>query len=192
MSLIIDGHNLIPKIPGLTLDKIDDEERLIDLLQLYANLRGKEIEVFFDGAPPGQSGARSYGRIRAHFVAAGLTADEAIRRYLVSLGRRARNMTVVTSDRMVQANARRLQAGVMPSENFARELSAAQAEEARRSELAKTQRAPGRRPAGASSRQPAMSPKELQNWLDLFGIDPSQASEPIEPESRPRRKKKRR
>ncbi|NLG99033.1 MAG: NYN domain-containing protein [Chloroflexi bacterium] len=191
MSLIIDGHNLIPKIPGLTLDKIDDEERLIDLLQLYAGLRGKEIDVFFDGAPPGQSGVRAYGRIRAHFVAAGLTADEAIRRYLVSLGRRARNMTVVTSDRMVQANARRLQAGVMPAEDFARELSAARAEESRRSELAKTQRAPGRQPAGERSRPPAMSPKELQGWLDLFGIDPAQANEPIEPESRPRRKKKR-
>ena len=188
MSLIIDGHNLIPKIPGLTLDKIDDEERLIDLLR-FTPACAVRRSMFFDGAP-GQSGVRLRA-IRAHFVAAGLTADEAIRRYLVSLGRRARNMTVVTSDRMVQANARRLQAGVMPAEDFARELSAARAEESRRSELAKTQRAPGRQPAGERSRPPAMSPKELQGWLDLFGIDPAQANEPIEPESRPRRKKKR-
>ena len=52
--LVIDGHNLVPKIPGLSLHEVDDEERLLALLQAYARAKRKKIEVFFDGAPPGQ------------------------------------------------------------------------------------------------------------------------------------------
>ena len=30
MPYIIDGHNLIPKIPGIDLQDLDDEQKLID------------------------------------------------------------------------------------------------------------------------------------------------------------------
>jgi uncharacterized protein len=169
---IIDGHNLIPKLPGGSLRELDDEQALITLLQGYARQNRKRIEVFFDGAPPGQAGERSYGTIRAHFVAAGHTADDAILRYLLAQKGAARNMTVISSDRQVQANARALHATVIPSEDFARQLSTPRPA---------APKAPRQAPTSAG-----MSDKELGGWYEVFHIDPTQADTPIEPPRTPR------
>ena len=61
MNYIIDGHNLIAKIEGLSLSMPDDEQRLIELLNRYGELRRHKLEVYFDGAPVGQAGIRNYG-----------------------------------------------------------------------------------------------------------------------------------
>lgn len=198
---LIDGHNLIPKIPGMSLSAVDDEERLINLLHIYARRRSKrEIEVFFDGAPPGFSGGRDYGTIHAQFIVQGQTADEAIRRRLVSLGRGARNAIVVSSDRQVKVNARALGATVETSETFAREIWLTWQEEDlqnRQARERKTARAPGSasRPvekpkAGGGTGAGGMSKNELGDWLDLFGVNPADAEKPIEPPNTPRKPKK--
>ncbi len=119
MNYIIDGHNLIAKIPGLSLSMPDDEQRLIDLLNRFGQEKRHKLEVYFDGAPPGQSGARSYGRVRAHFVPETGIADSAIRHRLIKLGRSAADWTVVSSDRAVQAAAREQHARVVKAEDFA-------------------------------------------------------------------------
>ncbi len=123
MPYLIDGHNLIPKIPGLSLEALDDEQQLLELLQEYCRRQRKQVEVFFDNAPPGGMRVRSFGMVLARFVRQGLTADEAIRRRLVQLGRSARNWSVVSSDHAVQASARAAHAQVVPSESFARMLA---------------------------------------------------------------------
>jgi hypothetical protein len=54
MNYIIDGHNLIAKIPGLDLSMLDDEQRLIELLNRYGQHSRGRIEVYqeiMDGAP---------------------------------------------------------------------------------------------------------------------------------------------
>jgi predicted RNA-binding protein with PIN domain len=122
MNYIIDGHNLIAKIQGLNLSMPDDEQRLIELLNRYGELRRHKMEVFFDGAPFGQAGVRNYGRVRTHFVRRRLTADDAIRMRLVQLGQAAANWVVVTSDHSVQAVGREAHAQVMSSEDFAIQL----------------------------------------------------------------------
>jgi predicted RNA-binding protein with PIN domain len=122
MNYIIDGHNLIAKIPGLDLRMPDDEQRLIELLSRYDQESRHKLEVYFDGAPPGQAGVRNYGRVRAHFVPASQTADEAIRRRLRRLGRSAASWMVVSSDRDVQAAAREMHSKVMRAEEFSRLL----------------------------------------------------------------------
>lgn len=48
MALLIDGHNLIGKTPWIDLGALDDEDELIRLLQEYARIRRKKIEVYFD------------------------------------------------------------------------------------------------------------------------------------------------
>lgn len=78
-------------------------------------------EVFFDGAPPGNAGNQQFGRVRAHYVRRGITADEAIMTHLKHLGKRARNVKVVSSDRQVQQAARAAHARVIPSATFASE-----------------------------------------------------------------------
>ncbi len=122
MHILIDGHNLIPKIPGLSLRDIDDEQRLLEILSAYARETRASIEVFFDKAPPTQARKRAFGRVQAHFVAAYTTADMAIIKRLHALGKNAHNWAIVSSDLVVQQNARACGAAVLPSEDFARRL----------------------------------------------------------------------
>jgi predicted RNA-binding protein with PIN domain len=154
MIYVIDGHNLIPHIPGLSLSTLDDEMRLVGLLQVYSRVRRHRVEVFFDGAPPGQSGSRSLGTVKAHFVRAGRTADDAIRAYLRRLKPDAARVTVVTSDRQVRAEAHALRANLLDSAAFAADLLSVQQED----------------PAGEEKTAgPSADPAEVDEWLKLFG-----------------------
>jgi hypothetical protein len=154
MPYLIDGHNLIPKIPGLNLQALDDEEQLIKLLQEYCRRQRKQVEVFFDNAPPGGVRARNFGLVIARFVRQGSTADQAIRERLTRLGRLARNWTVVSSDLAVQSAARAVQARPMPSEAFTRLLvSALDAQAVDQGE----------------NIEAGVDKEELDGWLELFG-----------------------
>lgn len=154
MPYLIDGHNLIPKIAGLALDQLDDEQQLIEMLQEFCRIRRKQVEIYFDNAPAGQPRARNYGMVIARFARSGQTADALIAAHLTRLGRSARNWTVVSSDRAVQVSAKAARASSMPSEEFALLLrEALQA---------------GARPAQDSD-PPRMDDDELDEWLDLFG-----------------------
>jgi predicted RNA-binding protein with PIN domain len=119
VPIIVDGHNLIPKMPGLSLSAVDDEMRLVDVLQEYCRRQRKQIEVYFDNSPPGGVRARNLGLVVAKFVRQGMTADQAIGEKLKRLGKAARNWTVVSSDQAVRAAARAAQARSLSSEVFA-------------------------------------------------------------------------
>jgi len=156
MPYIIDGHNLIPKVPGLSLQQMDDEQHLVEMLQEFCRRQRKQVEVYFDNAPPGGVRARNLGSVTARFVRQGTTADSAIRRRLANLGRAARNWTVVSSDLAVQAEARAAHAQVMPSETFARLLTQALDDSVvDRGEDVGT----------------VLNPEEVDDWLQLFGSD---------------------
>ena len=150
MPYLVDGHNLIPKL-GLRLDSLDDEEQLISRLQEFCRLRRAQVEVFFDGAPAGQIFTRKAGAVTAHFVRKGSTADAAIELRLARLGKAARNWTVVSSDRRVQGAAKSSHAGVLSSEDFARDMSKAQA-------------------VGNSlpKHDATLAPDEVEEWLNIF------------------------
>jgi predicted RNA-binding protein with PIN domain len=155
MPYIIDGHNLIPKISGLNLGDMDDELQLIKLLQDFCRITRKQVEVYFDNAPAGSSGARSYGSVTARFVREGRTADQAIKQKLSRLGGEARNWTIVSSDREVRASARSVRAKSMGVEEFAQLLDGA---------------------IKGSSQQvveadPELSSQEINEWMEIFGID---------------------
>jgi len=162
MPFIIDGHNLIPKIPGLALDEVDDEIRLIELLQEFCRNRRKEVEVYFDNAPPGGARARKYGAVTAHFVRQGKTADEAISGRLTRLGGAARNYKLVSSDRTVQAAGRSVRAQILSSEDFAAVL------------LEERIDAQGNLGENAEAK---LNPGEVEEWLTLFGEDENQSGE---------------
>lgn len=149
MPYLIDGHNLIPKL-GLHLDSMDDELELIAILQEFCRLERKQAEVFFDGAPAPYAGTRKLGAVTAQFVRLGASADDAIRTRLKRLGKSARNWTVVSADRQVQAEARAARAAVISSDTFATMLK-----EARSS-------------APKPNNERKLSPKEIDDWLKLF------------------------
>lgn len=150
MPYLIDGHNLIPKL-GLHLDSIDDEMELISILQEFCRLTRKQIEVFFDGAPTPHAGTRKLGAVTAHFVRLGTTADNAIRNRVKSLGKSAKNWTVVSSDRQVRAEARAAQAEVVSSDAFANLLKQI------------------RNSASKPTDERKLTNQEVEDWLKLFG-----------------------
>ena len=149
MPYLIDGHNLIPKL-GLRLDSVDDEMELVAILQEFCRLERRQVEVFFDGAPANHAGNRKLGSVTAHFVRLGATADDAIRNRLRALGKGARNWTVVSSDRQVQAEARGVHAEVVSSDSFAGMLKHA------------------RNSAPKPNQERKLSQKEVDDWLKLF------------------------
>lgn len=151
MVILIDGHNLIPRIPGICLSDPDDENELIRVLQQYCRLRRRKVEVFFDRAPVGRAGTKQVGHVRAVFVQDGVTADEAIMFRLKDLGKRARNVQVVSSDRQVRQAARAAHAMVVTSEAFARELEKLVEDEPE-----------------IDPRNRLLSDHELSEWEDIF------------------------
>ena len=152
MPYLIDGHNLIPKIPGLHLENLEDEHELIEILRAFCQRKRQKVEVFFDRAAPGRAGQRNFGLVTAHFIQASSSADEAICRKLIQLGRQARNWKVVSSDRQVQAEARAAQAEVLAAEDFARLLQAT----------------PQSAKPGRPRRTEGLSPGEVEDWLRIF------------------------
>ena len=150
MPYLIDGHNLIPWL-GLHLDSFDDEQMLVARLQEFCRLRRAQVEVYFDGAPPGQPAHRKFGAVTAHFVRQGSSADAAIERRLAELGNAARNWIVVSSDHRVQNAAHAANAQVASSEEFAKLVAAAKP-------------APEANPNADRS----LSPEEVEAWLTLF------------------------
>ena len=150
MPFLIDGHNLIPKL-GLHLNSMDDEQELISILQEYARTeRKKQVEVYFDGASPSHAGTLGQGTVTAHFVPQGTTADDAIRKRLKKMGKSAKNWTVVSSDRQVQAEAKSARASVTSSDEFAKQLRKA------------------RESAPKPGNDRKLSQKEVDDWLKLF------------------------
>jgi uncharacterized protein len=149
MPTLIDGHNLIPKL-GLSLRSVDDEMQLIERLQLYCRANRQQVEVYFDGAPPGQVGTRKMGLITAHFIRQSSTADAAICARLKTLGRAAHNWTVVTSDRQVQNEARAVGANAISSTAFAGQVASV------------------RLPDPGSGQELGLSEGEVEEWLALF------------------------
>jgi predicted RNA-binding protein with PIN domain len=152
MPYLVDGHNLIPHVHGMQLSDLDDEQELVDLLLEFCRLARQKVAVYFDRAAPGHAGARTRGLLTITFMPAGVTADEGIRRRLKKLGKEARNWKVVSSDRQVQVEALAVHAAVLSADEFARLLSS-------------TLQGAG---SSTSSREPEMSPEELDDWLRLF------------------------
>ena len=151
MQYIIDGHNLIPRIAGLSLSDPEDENKLIDMLTPFLRAKKSRAMVFFDHASTGQAGQRNFGLVKAFFVPQGQIADNAIADYLHQLGGSARNYTVVSSDRMVQAAVHAHHATSLQSQEFAAQLERFYEE------------AP---PSDAS--EPTLSALEIAQWEELF------------------------
>lgn len=152
MPYLIDGHNLIPRIPGLSLKDLEDETALIQILGRFAARQATKIEVFFDQAPPGQAGSRSFGSVKAHFVRQGRTADQAIISRLSKLGKQAKNWTVVSSDREILVEAKSSGSRIIQSDEFAAKLRAD----------------PVSSPGVDKDDDPEINSGDVDYWLDQF------------------------
>jgi predicted RNA-binding protein with PIN domain len=139
MPFLIDGHNLIAHVPGISLQDPNDEGQLVLRLRAYNARTRKKITVVFDhGVPGGWSREMSTGPDR------------------VMIGRihAAKNppsLLVVSSDREVCQAAEERGARVISATEFAARLLSP----------------PASRQMGTAD-DVRLSPAEVEEWMCLF------------------------
>jgi uncharacterized protein len=175
MHYVIDGHNLIGKLPDLSLSDPDDEVRLtLRLKSWIAESKSREVTLFFDGGVPGGHLNRLSGRqIKVIFAPAGQTADSLITRHLQTL-KNPGNVTLITSDREIIRAAQVLRIRHLLSEEFVRRMGFAFQEEKGKEQSKKEITAV----APEKPDDPRLNPAEVQEWLDLFGPPPERPKKP--------------
>jgi hypothetical protein len=123
MNLLIDGHNLIGKIPDIDLQDPDDEAKLTSRLRRYAARTKNKLTVFFDGGlPGGESPELSGGTVHVIFAPAGQIADPLIIKRIRKI-RDRKAWTVVSSDQAILRAANLHRVRVERSEEFAGKLT---------------------------------------------------------------------
>lgn len=155
MPYLIDGHNLIGRMPDLELADPEDERKLIARLRAYLGRVHKQAMVIFDKGLPGGAAQWSDHILEVRFAAAPKTADELI----IDRVRRSRNprgLTVVTSDAAVAQAVRQAGAQVRDARVFARALATP--------------------PPGASAKETGLSATEVAEWEQLFGDRPDKTA----------------
>jgi predicted RNA-binding protein with PIN domain len=152
MRYLIDGHNLIPKIKNLSLHDIDDEEKLIALLNRFSTKARAQVEVYFDKAPIDSARSIKIGAIKVHFIRTGSSADAAMIERIKKMGTSAQGITVVSSDHAIQNAALRMKLKVVSSDEFARLIE---------QKLTRS--------GGMGEKETTLSDDEIDEWLRLFG-----------------------
>ena len=156
MRYLIDGHNLIARLPDVDLADPDDEAKLVFKLRGFAARTGCKVTVVFDGGlPGGVSKSLSTSRVTAKFAAADhMSADQV----LVKMIRKVKNpggYCLVSSDREIIDAARSLGMDCLTTSEFVRLLTPTS--------------------KGAESVEkddnPQLSAEELAEWLAIFSDD---------------------
>ncbi|MDT8306940.1 MAG: NYN domain-containing protein [Anaerolineae bacterium] len=173
MHFLIDGHNLIAKMPDISLSDPDDEAQLILRLRTWvaANMK-RRVTVYFDGGlPGGREPHLSAARLEVVFASGGRPADDMLIRHI----RRVKNppeYTLISSDRAIIAAAEKRRMPFLLAQDFAPELAPDEPEPAP--------------PPPSIADKPMLSEAEVAAWLELFGPEPELPKQP------PRRHRRRR
>lgn len=161
MHYLIDGHNLIAKMPDISLRDPDDEVQLVLRLRSWV-LRSKkrQITLFFDGGVPGGKDVRlSTPTLRVIFASVGQTADSLIIRGIEKV-KNPGEFVLVTSDQQIIAAANGRKMRHIKSDTFAQQLAEQWQE---------------RPPGPTIADEPTLTEGEIADWLALFGPVDEQA-----------------
>lgn len=152
MKFLIDGHNLIARLPALSLADPGDEIKLIRLLARWRwRHQSPPVTVVFDPGDVAVYGPRRTRQsgITVQYAPFGSDADTVLKR-LIEASRQPAQLTVVTSDGEILAAARQAGARAISAEEFAGELI------------------PPAAPQADAPREQPLSPEEVEAWLDIF------------------------
>lgn len=156
MQYLIDGHNLIGRMPDIDLGDPDDEVKLVLRLRSWSAAgRKRKITVIFDrGLPGGKDKGLSSGQVKVIFAPAGRSADSLLINRIRSIKNPA-EYTLVSSDQKIirAAEARRML--VWHSEEFVGRMNE------------KGERDQDHANAETTD-NPQMSVDDVQMWLNLF------------------------
>jgi len=152
MKYLIDGHNLIARLPDLSLADPDDEIKLIQLLARWRwRHKSPPVTVVFDPGDVAVYGAHrtQQSGITVQYAPFGSNADAVLIR-LIRASRQPAQLAVVTSDREIQTAAQQAGARAISAKEFAGELT------------------PPAAPPADAPRDKPLSPEEVEAWLDIF------------------------
>ena len=155
MPYLIDGHNLIARLPDIDLDDPDDEAKLVLKLRGFAAKQGKKCTVIFDGGLPGGYSSMSNRAVKVIFASAFHTNADSLLKRRIRKTRDAANWTLVSSDNEVLDCARSHRMKRMTSSEFLQQL----------------QRKPRKQDRRGEAIQVQVSKDEVDEWLDIFGSD---------------------
>jgi hypothetical protein len=158
VSYLIDGHNLIGQIPDLELDDPHDEAKLVERLKSFMARKRKTCTVIFDGGlPGGPSRDLSTYSVRVVFAHNGTNADRIIMARIRST-RDSGSLVIVSADHEIVDAAHRKKMQIIAPAAFAAEMDA-----------------PTTPPlSDANNPNPHLSPREVDDWLRIFGVDPDE------------------
>jgi predicted RNA-binding protein with PIN domain len=180
MNYLIDGHNLIGKLPDIDLRDPDDEAKLVlKLLNWSAVGKNRRVIVVFDGGVPGQQWVNfKSDRIKAVFVPQGQSADSWLIRFMRQQVKNPQEFTLVSSDNAIikVAEGRRIS-------HIRSELFAAQVAEDREAMLRLEHE--GNKPLEPEE-QPTLPTHEVDAWLDMFGGEVEMRVAPYRPKPQPK------
>ena len=160
MHYLIDGHNLVGRLPDIGLDDPDDESKLVLRLRSWAaGSRKRRVTVVFDrGLPGGLDRGLSTGKVKVVFASTGRSADSVLIKRIKSI-ENPREYTLVTSDRYILREAGTRRMPVLKAEEFAAKL--AQEKEKNIGNSSEVHDS-----SAEADRQ--LSDAEVEMWLDLF------------------------
>jgi len=120
---MIDGHNLIGKLPDISLDDPNDEALLVQKLNGFAARTGKSCLVVFDHGLPGGSSRMSTRNVQVVFASGRSSADRVMVERIYKI-QDIKGWVIVTSDNDVMSRALRRGMETLHSEEFAFMLDA--------------------------------------------------------------------
>ncbi len=127
MPYLIDGHNLIARLPDISLDDPHDEMKLVTKLIGFSNRVKKKCVVVFDkGLPSGKSPA-SRSMVEVYFASTQSNADAVLQGRIKST-KDTLGWTLVSNDQAIISTAQQVKMNVMRCEQFARLLATPQNE----------------------------------------------------------------
>jgi predicted RNA-binding protein with PIN domain len=167
MHYIIDGHNLIGKMPDISLKDPNDEIKLTMRIKSWvAESKKRQVTLFFDGGIQGSHQNRLSGRnMKVIFAPSGRTADSLIISQMRKL-KNPREYTLVTSDREIIGHAKSLRIRSLLSEEFIERMGFVFKEKPEKAPKVEKEAKPDKPDASK------ISDAEVQEWLDLFGPVP--------------------
>jgi predicted RNA-binding protein with PIN domain len=176
MHYLIDGHNLIAKMPDIPMDDPNDEALLVLRLRSWvAGSRKRVVTVIFDrGLPGGRSRFLSGDQLNVIFAPEGRTADT----LLINRIRKVNNAaeyTLVSGDQQVLGAARARRMKSISAEAFAKRLDNSNQKAAVVPEPV----------SPAEAEDPALSQEEVAEWLELFESAPRFKPKPPKPAADP-------
>lgn len=155
MPYLIDGHNLIARLPDIDLDDPDDEAKLVIKLRGFVARNSKKCTVVFDGGIPGGYSMMSNKSVKVIFASAFRSnADNVIKERIKKIPD-PRNWTIVSSDNEVLNFAKSRKMKAQTSAQFIQTL----------------QRKPSVQDSRGESSYVHVPKDEVDEWLDIFGSE---------------------